>query len=155
MKDLISRQEAIDAIENKLDQIDHVPKWVFDALTEALEMLPSAQVTQNNRVNSNNALDTISRQAAIDALDALCDRECEYSKKQRNVMCGACHLGSAFDVVEQLPSAETERKKGEWIKKWRNGFGNEIGRCNQCGRAYEVSNFCPNCGTDMRGEVNG
>lgn len=25
--------------------------------------------------------DLISRQAAIDALDALCDRECEYSKK--------------------------------------------------------------------------
>lgn len=50
--------------------------------------------------------DLISRQAAIEALDALCDRECEYSKKQRSVMCGACHLGSAFDVIEQLPSAQ-------------------------------------------------
>jgi len=45
---------------------------------------------------------------AIDALDAVCDRECEYSKQQRNVMCGACHLGSAFDVIEQLPSAQPE-----------------------------------------------
>ena len=45
----------------------------------------------------------ISRQAAIDALDGLCDRECEYSKKQRYVMCDACHLGSAFDVIEKLP----------------------------------------------------
>lgn len=50
--------------------------------------------------------DLISRQEAIDALDALCDRECEYSKKQRSVMCGACHLGSAFDIIEQLPTAE-------------------------------------------------
>ena len=41
--DTIYRQGAIEALENKLDQIDHVPKWVFDALTEALEMLPSAQ----------------------------------------------------------------------------------------------------------------
>lgn len=41
--DLIRREDAIDALENKLDQIDHVPKWVFDALTEALEHLPSAQ----------------------------------------------------------------------------------------------------------------
>ena len=54
--------------------------------------------------------DLISRQAAIDALDALCDRECEYSKKQRSVMCGACHLGSAFDVIEQLPSAQPEKR---------------------------------------------
>ena len=55
-----------------------------------------------------HACDCISRRAAIEALDALCDRECEYSKKQRSVMCGACHLGSAFDVVEQLPSAQSE-----------------------------------------------
>lgn len=48
-------------------------------------------------------MDLIERQKAIDALDGLCDRECEYSKKQRHVMCGACHLGSAFDVIEQLP----------------------------------------------------
>ena len=54
--------------------------------------------------------DLILRKAAIDALDALCDRECEYSKKQRNVMCGACHLGSAFDAIEQLPSAQSVEK---------------------------------------------
>ena len=50
--------------------------------------------------------DLISRQAAVDALDAVCDRECEYSKQQRSVMCGACRLGSAFDAIDDLPSAE-------------------------------------------------
>ena len=59
-------------------------------------------------------LDAISRQQAIDALDAVCDRECEYSKQQRSVMCGACRLGSAFDAIDELPSAET-RMKGKWI----------------------------------------
>lgn len=34
------------------------------------------------------------------------------AKKQRSVMCGACHLGSAFDVIEQLPSAQPEP---QWI----------------------------------------
>ena len=57
--------------------------------------------------------DYIRRQAAIDALDKLCDRECEYSKKQRSVMCGACHLGSAFDVVEQVPSEQPEKRTEE------------------------------------------
>jgi hypothetical protein len=48
----------------------------------------------------------IDADAAIDALDALCDRECEYSKQQRNFMCGACRLGSAFDVIDELPSVQ-------------------------------------------------
>ena len=50
--------------------------------------------------------DLISKQAAINALDAICDRECEYPKKQRAVMCASCHLGSAFDAIDELPSAE-------------------------------------------------
>jgi hypothetical protein len=54
-------------------------------------------------------VDYIDRQAAIDALDALCDRECEYSKQQRSFMCGACRLGSAFDVIDELPSAQPEQ----------------------------------------------
>ena len=59
--------------------------------------------------------DIISRQEAIDALDALCDRECEYSKQQRSFMCGACRLGSAFDVIDELPSAQPyrEERKGD------------------------------------------
>ena len=56
--------------------------------------------------------DLISRQAAIDALDAVCDRVCQYTKKQRSVMCGACPLGSAFDAIEDLPSAQPEQR---WI----------------------------------------
>jgi hypothetical protein len=51
--------------------------------------------------------DTVSRKSVLDALDALCDRECEYSKQQRNFMCGACRLGSAFDVIDELPSVQS------------------------------------------------
>lgn len=74
--------------------------------------------------------DLISRQAAIDALDALCDRECEYSKKQRSFMCGACRLGSAFDVIDELPSVQPEpaiplswiEGQIEWLKSLDNAF---------------------------------
>ena len=52
--------------------------------------------------------DLISSQAAIEALDAFCDRECEYSKQHRSFMCGVCRLGSAFDVINALPSAQPE-----------------------------------------------
>lgn len=47
--------------------------------------------------------DLIDREQAIVALDELCDRVCQYSKEQRAVMCGACPLGSAFDVIENMP----------------------------------------------------
>lgn len=98
--------------------------------------------------------DTISRQEAIDALDAICDRECEYPKKQRAVMCAACHLGSAFDVIDELPSAV---RRGRWVK------GDEMADyprvpykswetyCSCCGAIKEQSNdgFCGNCGARM------
>ena len=50
--------------------------------------------------------DAVSREAVIDALDKHCDIVCEYSKKQRSVMCGACPMGTAFDVIDGLPSVQ-------------------------------------------------
>ena len=50
--------------------------------------------------------DLISRQAVNDALDKTCDIVCQYSKKQRYAMCGACPLGSAFGAVANVPSVD-------------------------------------------------
>lgn len=47
MTDFINRQDAINAIVNELDAIDHVPQWVFDRLTKCLEKVPSAEQMQN------------------------------------------------------------------------------------------------------------
>lgn len=43
MDDLIHRREALDAVTDELDMIDHVPQWVFDRLEKRLKQLPSAQ----------------------------------------------------------------------------------------------------------------
>ena len=45
--DLISRKQAIDAVTDELDMIDHVPKWVFDRLEKRLKQLPPAQHEQH------------------------------------------------------------------------------------------------------------
>ena len=102
-------------------------------------------------------MDLISRQAAIDALDRLCDDSCIYSKKQRNIMCGACSLGGAFDVIEALPSAQPERK-GKWLfVEYPDGYYHT--ECSECGQWFDEDvylkdkwRYCPNCGADMRGE---
>lgn len=100
--------------------------------------------------------DLISRQAAMDALDKQCDIVCQYSKKQRSVMCGACPLGTAFDVIEELPSAAPERKTGRWIYEGKRGRFPAC-RCSECGNVENADwailgdnvNFCPNCGAYM------
>lgn len=55
---------------------------------------------------------------------------------------------------EHLPSAQPERKKGEWIS---NDIDPEAWNfCSVCGeQAIDLFDFCPNCGADMRGEQDG
>lgn len=61
------------------------------------------------------------------------------------------------DVLESLPSAEPERRKGEWI----DTTCKHIYKCSNCGNFLDFNgvnagrgdaNFCPNCGADNRGD---
>ena len=58
--------------------------------------------------------------------------------------------------LEQLPSAQ---KKGQWVYDAEAyPLGNPYGHydCDQCGESVpRKTNFCPNCGADMRGEDDG
>lgn len=92
--------------------------------------------------------DLIERQAAIDALGEepeVWSGNDEYEQGLNNQW--------HYDVnaLKDLPSAQPERKVGKWIN----------GACSQCGShapywamasTYYGSDFCPNCGADMRGE---
>lgn len=63
---------------------------------------------------------------------------------------------------EESESTEPERKKGEWIEEDLSGYltpgGNSIYHCSECGHTEgpwphpRLTNFCPSCGADMRGE---
>ena len=59
----------------------------------------------------------------------------------------------AISVIAKFPSAEPERKKGNWIVKeedWRKQL--EWDECSECGFVTTKQyNFCPNCGADMWG----
>lgn len=52
--------------------------------------------------------------------------------------------------VSEFPTIEPERKKGKWISNSPVTM-----KCSQCGYfisdwKWHESNFCPNCGADMR-----
>lgn len=56
----------------------------------------------------------------------------------------------------QLPSVTPARPKGEWLT---NPLADNAGEgyfiCSKCENdVYDVSDYCPNCGADMRGDAN-
>ena len=121
--------------------------------------------------------DSISRQDAIDAFyDAFCYAYCDNCGKEMNEdLCGDCHRkyqnwSASKKIIEKvinnLPSAQPERKKGRWIKATGMMPPEFHGHhcCSECGNfanmeppfgnREDLSKFCPNCGADMRGEAN-
>lgn len=59
--------------------------------------------------------------------------------------------------VDDLPSAQPERKKGEWIKEDSIYETVTCSVCHGVRRDKRINhiNFCNCCGADMRGEQNG
>ena len=60
-------------------------------------------------------------------------------------------LNQFIDWIDEAPTIEPERKRGEWIP-----CGGSF-RCSECSSMPEFKDirrlhFCPNCGADMRGE---
>ena len=100
--------------------------------------------------------DTISRQAAIDAADAVWS------------VTGDKNVAKVWDQIKDLPSVQQERKTGRWVERNpQNSPDCRLIECSECGNAYIVGynidyddwidgrNFCMKCGADLRGGNNG
>jgi len=93
----------------------------------------------------------ISRQAAQDVVNAICER-CGKYKEYNGVMCGTCALDGVEDSIEDLPSAEP--KRGKWVITGK--FADTIhAKCSECKRhqifyyGKQPTNYCPECGARM------
>ena len=135
MDDLISRKAVIDAI--------HKNGCNTRRILDAVEALPSAQP----EIKTDG--DTISRQQTIDALMQ------EFKRIPTNSI-------RAKLVVENLPSAQHERKTGRWIKPTGMMPPEHHGHyeCSECGawamrpwlrprKGVVLTDFCPACGIPM------
>ena len=120
----------------------------------------------------------IEREALLDRMNNFCEINCDYTKNQRSVMCGACGIGDAKIMVEDAVAADVQSVvRGTWedvdvqeVSAYTSLPITVITsmRCNKClkyhnevyfyGNPTEYVNFCPNCGADMRwiedGETN-
>lgn len=65
-------------------------------------------------------------------------------------------------LLKKYASAQPERKSGQWIPQDHNKVNGMTStavyyypKCSACGYCAYPTNFCPNCGADMRGRQNG
>lgn len=63
-----------------------------------------------------------------------------------------CDSARTLEAIEPLPAADVRpvvRGRWRWVGQDR---WNDCYECSQCGKMNtDNSNFCPNCGADMRG----
>lgn len=99
--------------------------------------------------------DLISRQAAIEFI-----KDHSYPVRYDN---NSIEQGMTVTGIEQalneVPTVRLEQKTGRWIV---DALANNIYRCSECGIDAPVeltggteykSNYCPNCGADMRSKA--
>ena len=134
-------QEAIALLRNLEDALDSYCELNEEGKTAfrmAIEALSCSEIP--------NGSDTISRREAIATLDKRFD---SIPMEQTTEI-----LQLRKDLRE-LPSAQPERKRGQWI------YNSPVTmKCDQCGLVikdwdWHRFKFCPNCDCDMRGEENG
>lgn len=111
--------------------------------------------------------DLISREDVENTIQRLCDL-CGEEERTNGVMCGACNLDNFIRVLDGIPSAESERKSGEWLEK--EVFDNvdyeipewQSEKCSVCGKYhttpylynFRTFEYCPNCGSYNGGQKN-
>ena len=99
----------------------------------------------NKGVNNSIPEDTISRAAAIDALD-----KCHCGGKDENGR-PWIYKENAVEAIEMVePSPFAQPKRGYWIKTGdkEETYGT-VSKCSVCGVIDYEGNFCPNCGAKM------
>lgn len=163
--DLISRSALKEAFEdlfyNDVDDQERTERLIDNAPTvEAFTENDKALAYCEGYVRGSHEAyirpqgDLISRQDAIDALEGQLDYLQTLNKNENPTAEGKWYgVNWARNTIADLPYKQNERPKGEWKPDMDSFY------CDQCGvtaleinRKWYKSNFCPNCGADMRGE---
>lgn len=88
--------------------------------------------------------DLISRQDAIDAaVEAADEWDGGYSRSREEI------------ITLKLRMLPSSNKSGHWVMNPSEVAGEGYYICSNCNNdVYDATDFCPNCGADMRGEQN-
>ncbi len=171
MSDLISRSDAIKAIQNDIEFEEENAIPYEDSDVGAIYGLKKALRTISALPIAEATGELIRREDVIQAITRNYEQDFVLSNSDGTGLC---------DIIAALPTADrptkviaeikvdtdeilkrikqeyeiTDRPYGEWIDQHEDGYGWWVGRCDQCGKENKVNNFCPNCGADMRKRKN-
>ena len=160
MEDLISRQDAIDALDKRFDAIPMEQTTEILLLRRDLRDLPSAtcddciwHVCNYNKIDWDAG--PKKGRDCTDFVRWLMDEVMDEENWQLNavangeIICRKLKKLGLLDVVDGY-YVKTQ-KTGEWEEEDEYG---DLWVCDQCGFASEYrDNYCPNCGANMRGEA--
>ena len=103
------------------------------------------------RTDSVQVGDCVSRQAAVDAIVNTVSEIGLHDNSEVARYGATFRQHEIIDIIEGMPSAQPERKKGKWEIYVISMFDGEGCRCSECGlEGVPYWDFCPNCGADMR-----
>jgi hypothetical protein len=132
MSDLI---EKLSNLRSQYNCFDENERDAYHTLSEAIKVL-------SERLEPCE--DAVSRKAVYEAMIEKGQRSRRYRLGETWELNGT-EIREALDTV---PSVTPKRKTGKWI---HSDFSHEFLHCSECGRGrHFCSNFCPNCGADMR-----
>ena len=124
MNDLI---EKLSDLRSQFNCFDENERDAYNTLSEAIKVVSE---------RPNPCEDAVSRK----------DVETEIANLLKRVFVE--YEDIAKKATAKLPPVTPKRKTGKWI---HSDFSHEFLQCSECGRGrYFCSNFCPNCGADMR-----
>ena len=133
VKDCISRQQAIDALDKHIDTFDAIDTNYLCGLRTAMSILKEMPSAQPERPEQS------------ESAKEYC-AECNHIEMCRWYPYEGCEFRS-------LPSAQPERKTARWEILYPNHTYKY--HCSECGANYKyMFDFCPSCGARMDGEAN-
>ena len=132
--------EAADLLDNLIGMVsDNHDSDYDEALSKGRDILKSEPCE-----------DAISRQAAIDAMYALCDTG---ENLKENPWRDNPHIDGITDALDNLPSVTPKPKTGHWIKIEPYPMMEHEYKCSECyhGTDNPFENYCSECGAKMQG----
>ena len=81
-------------------------------------------------------------------------RDTIYRDDAIRVASGYCHPANIAKELAKLPSAQPQRMKAHWVDITNAESIDYEYKCSECGFHLflwsNLTNYCPNCGADMR-----
>lgn len=160
MDDLIRREDAIDAVIERIKQIGYEGNPYVLSIRQTIRDLPSAQPELIEKAAYIRGFEQGRTQGMIDSQGG------EEMNKQRKVLITITYneMGIIIDTkAEEVAQPTIQPRKGKW--HYTDAYPHWM-CCDQCFKKflpnrewvelYNIpTNYCPNCGADMRGGRDG